>query len=306
VKSQQHRTNPDVHGRIALIALGALLLGPLLAAQPVQLRCNYQSSPLGIDSAQPNLSWQSDSSARNWRQSAYQIFVASRPELAAAGKADVWDSGRQASSASVDIPYAGPALEARQRYFWSVTVWDADGHSTSALHPAWWEMGLLRKTDWTAAWIGSPTDSRELAAGLAWVWLGNTDALHTAPHTTATFRRSVDLTQAPVRASISVVTRGEISVSVNGRLVDHKKGWASFDRTDLTGMLHAAALQELRRIKKRCCGDRHCGLCSATQPHRKGWNRSDRQCGQRLAGQAGRARGLPGYVVAGAGGGGAE
>ena len=239
MKSQQHRTNPDVHGRIALIALGALLLGPLLAAQPVQLRCNYQSSPLGIDSAQPNLSWQSDSSARNWRQSAYQIFVASRPELAAAGKADVWDSGRQASSASVDIPYAGPALEARQRYFWSVTVWDADGHSTSALHPAWWEMGLLRKTDWTAAWIGSPTDSRELAAGLAWVWLGNTDALHTAPHTTATFRRSVDLTQAPVRASISVVTRGEISVSVNGRLVDHKKGWASFDRTDLTGMLHA-------------------------------------------------------------------
>jgi len=235
---QNQRGTAGLHRHLALISLGALLLCPVLAAQPVHLLCNYQSNPLGMDSAHPHLSWQSDSSERNWKQSAYQIFVASRPELAAAGNADVWDSGKQASSASVDIAYAGPALEARRRYFWVVTVWDAQGHSTSTLHPAWWEMGLLRKTDWTAAWIGSPDRSKDLANGLQWVWLGNTNALHAAPRTTATFRRSVDLAHAPVRASISVVTHGEISVSVNGQLVDHKKGWASFDRTDLTGMLH--------------------------------------------------------------------
>jgi alpha-L-rhamnosidase len=234
---QQHPLTPATF-HILCLALVSLLLCPSLLASPVQLRCNYQTNPLGIDTPQPHLSWQSDNTQRNWQQSAYQIFVATRPELAAAGKADVWDSGRQNSAASVDIPYAGPALDSRQRYFWSVTVWDAQGHSYPTLHPAWWEMGLLHQSDWSATWINSADHSRELAAGLHWVWLGHTDALHAAPHTTATFRRVLDLQQLPLRASLAVVARGEISVSVNGQLVDHKKGWASFDSTDLTGAFH--------------------------------------------------------------------
>jgi alpha-L-rhamnosidase len=46
-------------------------------AGPVKLRCDYLDNPLGIDSEAPRLSWQSDSLARNWRQTAYQILVAS-------------------------------------------------------------------------------------------------------------------------------------------------------------------------------------------------------------------------------------
>ena len=234
---QQHPQLPAT--AILCMAFACLVLCPSLLASPVQLRCNYQTNPLGIGTVQPHLSWQSDNTERNWQQSAYQIFVATRPELAAAGKADVWDSGRQNTAASVDIPYTGPALDSRHRYFWSVTVWDVNGHSYAALHPAWWEMGLLQKSDWTASWIGATDHSNQISAGLQWVWLGNTDALHTAPHSTATFRRTVNLDHPPFRASISVAARGEISVSINGQFIDHKKGWGSFDRTDLTGILHS-------------------------------------------------------------------
>jgi len=161
---QQHPQLPAT--AILCMAFACLVLCPSLLASPVQLRCNYQTNPLGIDTVQPHLSWQSDNTERNWQQSAYQIFVATRPELAAAGKADVWDSGRQNTAASVDIPYTGPALDSRHRYFWSVTVWDVNGHSYAALHPAWWEMGLLQNSDWTAAWIGATENSREVTAGL--------------------------------------------------------------------------------------------------------------------------------------------
>lgn len=135
---------------IQALSTAALLAGALpLSARPVHLRCNYQDRALGIDTPHPSLSWQSDSLERNWHQSAYQISVGSRLELATPGKADVWDSPKQASSDSVDIAYAGPALESRHRYFWSVTVWDQSGHQTTSATAAW-EMGLLAKQDWTA------------------------------------------------------------------------------------------------------------------------------------------------------------
>src|SRR5580700_6360795 len=105
-------------------------------AAPVRLQCEYLDNPLGIDSAVPRLSWQNDSRERNWRQSAYELLVSSSP----GGKPDVWDSGKQASSDSLDIPYRGPKLESRKRYYWTVRVWDSHGKMTAAAAPAWWEM----------------------------------------------------------------------------------------------------------------------------------------------------------------------
>src|SRR6201996_9090539 len=95
--------------------LALLLLAAIVSAKPVHLRCDYLENPLGIDSSQPNLSWQSDSSERDWRQTAYQIFVATSPDTLRSAKPDIWDSGKQSSSESVGIAYAGPALQSRER-----------------------------------------------------------------------------------------------------------------------------------------------------------------------------------------------
>lgn len=207
-------------------------------AAPVHLQCNYQEKALGIDTAKPSLSWQSDSLERNWLQSAYRISVASRPELAVPGKADVWDSGRQTSSESVDIPYLGPALESRHRYYWSVAVWDQTARETVSA-PTWWEMGLLGQTDWSAQWIGAPDRRPQLAEGLRWVWLADSDPFNVSSAATGTFRYSFDLAAKPLRANLYVTARSEMTASVNGHVSGHKKDWAAFDNEDIAPLLHA-------------------------------------------------------------------
>jgi alpha-L-rhamnosidase len=56
-----------------------------------------------------------------------QILVASTAERLSSGNGDVWDSGRTTSDESVDIAYAGPALESRRRYYWKVRDVKEDG-----------------------------------------------------------------------------------------------------------------------------------------------------------------------------------
>jgi alpha-L-rhamnosidase len=76
------------------------------------------------------------------RQSAYRIRVAtSQADLetrAAVGQRQGCFLGD-----NVQIAYAGPALASRQRYWWQVQVWDADGKVSGWSAPASWEMGLL-------------------------------------------------------------------------------------------------------------------------------------------------------------------
>jgi hypothetical protein len=61
------------------------------------LRCEYRENPLGIESAQPRLSWWLRSDVRGQRQAAYQVLVASSPDVLARGEGDLWDSWRKAS-----------------------------------------------------------------------------------------------------------------------------------------------------------------------------------------------------------------
>ena len=71
------------------VLMAIVVLASAAAAMPVDLRCEYLENPLGIDAASPHLSWQSDSAERNWKQSAYQVLVASNNETLQSGKADV-------------------------------------------------------------------------------------------------------------------------------------------------------------------------------------------------------------------------
>ena len=93
------------HMLIALTCFGAIS-----SATPVRLRCEYVRNPLGIDVSAPRLSWQSDSTERNWKQAAYQVLVATSSDRLASGQADVWDSAKIESDDSVGIAYRGPAL----------------------------------------------------------------------------------------------------------------------------------------------------------------------------------------------------
>jgi alpha-L-rhamnosidase len=211
-------------------------------AKPVRLRCEYLQNPLGIDAVQPNLSWQSDSTERNWRQSAYQILVATTSEALSSGKPDVWNSGKQASDVSIGIPYAGPPLASRHRYYWAVRVWDQHGRNSQSVEPAWWEMGLLQPDDWSAKWISwKNPDSQSDLEGVHWIWIPGQDALATIPQTIVDFQLTLELPAKPLHAVLYVVARGNFNAKVNGRESGSKRSWNEFDREDIGDELVAGS-----------------------------------------------------------------
>ena len=118
------------------------------------LRCEYHNNPLGIDITEPRLSWISQSEKRGWKQSAYQILVASSQENLDQDRGDLWDSGKVEAKQSTQIPYAGKALLSHTPCFWKVKAWDQNGAASPWSQTATWSMGLLNEADWQAQWIG--------------------------------------------------------------------------------------------------------------------------------------------------------
>jgi alpha-L-rhamnosidase len=220
--------------------LACLLFAAAAYADPVKLRCDYLENPLGTDSAVPRFSWQSNSLARNWRQAAYQVLVASSAERLKGGKADVWDSGKIALGESVGIAYGGPALDAKRRYYWAVRVWDGDGKVASSATPSWWETGLLTKDNWTAKWVSrtNPEDEQD-RAGMRWIWVAGQDAFSVRPKAIASFRTTINLSEKPFSAALFIIARADFKVKVNGAEAGAKKDWSDIDRIDIGGQLVA-------------------------------------------------------------------
>ena len=143
----------------------------------IQLRCELSHDPLGVDAAQPRLSWQLRALQRAQVQSAYQVLVASTPDRLGLDQGDLWDSGRVASDQTVDVPYRGRPLLSAQQVFWKVRVWDGRGRVTAWSLPARWTMGLLAPAAGRAPReAGAPTQPPAAAAPPGWQAQWITDA----------------------------------------------------------------------------------------------------------------------------------
>jgi alpha-L-rhamnosidase len=215
--------------------LTALLLAPLAALHAVEvreLRCEYRENPLGVDAAKPRLSWiigerGRKTDVRGQKQTAYQVLVASTPELLAKDKGDLWDSGKVASDQSILVEYAGKPLESFQHCFWKVRVWDKDGAGSAWSAAAMWTMGLLTPEAWNARWIG---------------------AVATAGQTSSVIqlRKEFALEKGVKRAVVSVCGLGFYELRLNGQKVGDRvldPGWTNYRKTclystyDVTGQL---------------------------------------------------------------------
>ncbi|PST82705.1 hypothetical protein C7T94_08600 [Pedobacter yulinensis] len=128
---------------------------PPLHAVPVNLTCNYRSSPIGLDERQPRLSWNIQAAARNWHQRAYQIMVATDSAGLLSSKAVIWNSGKVQSTRNLHVKYAGSPLRSFMNCWWRVRVWDAAGKISSWSAPAYWKMGVLEPAHWKAQWVAS-------------------------------------------------------------------------------------------------------------------------------------------------------
>ncbi len=209
---------------LVLVAAGCRHLPARLAAgplQPARLTCEYRQNPLGIDTAAPRLAWVNEApnaSARAKAQTAYRILAASSLEQLNRDAGDLWDSGRVRSADAIQVPYGGPALEARQRVYWKVRVWDEAGRMSPWSAPAWFEAALLDDSDWTAQWIARNEDLPEDEEAL----FGDTPA--------PLFRKEFRVDKRVRRARAYVTGLGYYELRLNGEKVgDHwlDPGWTS-------------------------------------------------------------------------------
>lgn len=193
-----------------------IMAGFAATAAPLEvydLKCNYRTNPLGIDDAQPSLSWKLESTERGQFQTACEIFAATSPENLKHGIYDIWDSGKTNSHESIAIPYGGPALRSGQRVYWMVRVWNRAGKSSESRQTAWWEMGLLSPEEWRAVWISQPGAKDDSPAPL--------------------FRREFALKKGIKRARAYVSGLGYYELYLNGkRIGDHMldPGWTTYSK----------------------------------------------------------------------------
>lgn len=117
------------------------------------LRCEMLQDPVGIDLLQPRLSWEITTAQRDVKQTAYHILVATTVDKLTEKDADIWNSGKVSSAASVYNTYAGQRLKSKNNYYWKVKISTNKGE-TSWSKPASWSMGLLNYKDWEGRWIG--------------------------------------------------------------------------------------------------------------------------------------------------------
>ncbi|MET7791869.1 alpha-L-rhamnosidase [Streptomyces sp900116325] len=207
----------------------------------------YVSHPLGLDVPQPRLSWPLASDEPGQAQTAYQIRVAGSPGHLA--KPDVWDSGKVMSPDSVLVPYAGPALSSRTRYYWSVRVWDAGGRASAWSEPSWWETGLSERSDWSAQWVGAPAELVGAPAldDASWIWFAEGDPAAGAPAATRFFRGRVDIPEGVTRARLVMTADDGYTAYVNGTQVAHAEAdgpaenWRRPALVDVTAHLRTGA-----------------------------------------------------------------
>jgi len=122
-------------------------------AAPSGLTCEYLTDPLGIDVLQPRFAWVPSHSQRGQRETAYQILVSGTLDALNKDQGDQWDSGKTASSDSIQVAYQGVALRSGHTYYWKVRFWDNQDQASSYSAPAMFEVGLLSPHDWQGEWI---------------------------------------------------------------------------------------------------------------------------------------------------------
>ncbi|MFI5913556.1 family 78 glycoside hydrolase catalytic domain [Dactylosporangium sp. NPDC051541] len=217
----------------------SVVLPDTAAASPLSVASatvEHAVNPLGIDAAQPRFGWKLAGAAG---QGAYQLQVST----SSGNTADVWDSGRVASSSQVEVVYGGPALGSLRKYFWRVRAWDTQGRTGAWSATQSFETALRAPaTEWTGDFIGQPAVNADVS-GATWIWYPEGDPATEAPAATRYFRRTLTLSSAPAGATLVVTGDDTADVWVDGVQVSSSPrvtdSWKRAATIDLGGRLTA-------------------------------------------------------------------
>ena len=176
------------------------------------LRCEYQVSPLCVDTPSPRFTW-AYAGGEEFMQAACRLCVATEP-----GKLDdpdIWDSGKIVAERPLAVMPDTGALKSRTVYWWRVEAWNEAGERFVS-PVATFETALLESSEWQARWI---TDScgRDCVP---------------APM----FRRSFPVKEGAVRARLYASAAAYGKFSLNGEPVSDNRldpGYTHYDRRNL-------------------------------------------------------------------------
>lgn len=180
------------------------------------LRTEYKTNPIGIETQSPRLSWEIISNKRNFMQKAYHIKAAKSAADLKSNKNLIWDTDKIISDQSNQLEYAGRKLFSEERIYWQVKIWGNDGSQTKWSEPAFWEMGLLNSADWKAKWIEPKL-------------IENENGYNPCPM----LRKEFSLNKKIKNARAYVTSHGLYEFHLNGKKVSDQlftPGWTSYNK----------------------------------------------------------------------------
>lgn len=169
-----------------------------MALQAMNLRVNLLSEPLGIDSPEPEFSWQLLSDRNSVLQSAYEIQVSSE-QFTATTKL-IWNSGVIISAFPWSTQYTGSPLASCSRYFWRVRLYNHSGNYGSWSQNSWFETAfLIGSSELSAHWVTRKPIPKQSE---------DRDVLY--------FRHKVDVPDKILRARLYATSLGWYKFFING------------------------------------------------------------------------------------------
>src|SRR5919198_2282507 len=183
----------------------------------VALRCEHREDVPCVDDPAPRFSWALEGGRR---QTAYRIRVGE----------GLLDTGRVASSATLDIAYGGRPLPPGSELEWRVQVWDEHGEPSPWSAPARFRTGLA---EWSAEWIardaaddpGHPVPGTDEELDESDVMMRRLPA--------ARYLRRAFVVHGVRSATLYATARGLVELEVNGARVGDgvlRPGWTDYRR----------------------------------------------------------------------------
>ena len=165
--------------------------------EPIVLKCEHLSNPLGIDIPNPRLTWMLKDTRQDAMQTAYQLVIGTDSIAVTHNIGESWNTGKQLKS-DIIVVYKGKKLNPLTKYYWKVNVWDKDGKPTSS-QVSTFETGMMGRSNWKGSWISDHHDIHHKAA----------------PY----FRKAFEIKKTIQSARAYIAAAGLYELSLNGEKV---------------------------------------------------------------------------------------
>lgn len=181
----------------------------------VNLKCEYLTNPIGIDTESPRFTWQIETSKPGIVQTSFQIFMGTDSLEVESGKGNIWNSGKIKSGNQL-AAYSGKSLKPFTKYFWIVKVWGKLDAPLNISKVTSFETGLVESKNWQGDWI---SDTRDVN-------------LKPAPW----FRKEFTASKTVQSARVYIAVGGLYELYINGKKVGNHRldpMYTRFDRRTL-------------------------------------------------------------------------